>query len=152
MPFAIGVEHPKSSDNIGTLFRSAQNFGASLIFTIGRRYKRQQSDCQKAWRNIPLLNFESWDAFREHAPMDWVPVVVEICDGAVPLPEFKHPKCAVYILGPEDGSVCPDILGRTKNKVWIPTKRCLNVATAGSIVMYDRSAKKSSLHRGGKDE
>lgn len=141
MSFAIGIEHPKCEDNIGTLFRSAQNFGASMLFTIGRRYKHQSSDTQKAWRHIPVLNFQSWKDYTDHAPMDWVPVVVEICDGATPLMEFVHPLCAVYILGPEDGSVSSSIVERVKNKIFIPTKRCLNVATTGSIVMYDRSLK-----------
>jgi tRNA (guanosine-2'-O-)-methyltransferase len=138
MSFAVGVFYPKSRDNIGTLFRSAQNFGASMLFTIGQRYKRQASDTQKAWRHIPVLNFLTWEEYRNHAPMDWVPVVVELCEGAMPLQDFKHPRSAVYILGPEDGDVPPELCGRMANKVFIPSKRCLNLAVAGSIVMYDR--------------
>ena len=33
--FEIGVYHPKKEVNIGTLWRTAYQLGASVIFTIG---------------------------------------------------------------------------------------------------------------------
>lgn len=47
-----------------------------------------------------------------------------------------NPRRAVYLLGPEDGSI--------SFLVQIPSTYCLNVATAGAVVMYDRAAKLSS--------
>lgn len=35
MYFAIGIYHPKTEMNMGTLWRSAYQLGASYIFTIG---------------------------------------------------------------------------------------------------------------------
>jgi len=142
MPFAIGIENVKSEVNVGSLLRSAYNLGAALVFTVGRRYTPQYTDTTKAWRHLPVLHFLDWEEYRAHAPFGWIPIAVEIVYGAVPIESFVHPKAAVYILGPEDGSVSKSVLGWTKAQIEIPSKYCLNVATAGAIVMYDRVAKR----------
>jgi basic membrane lipoprotein Med (substrate-binding protein (PBP1-ABC) superfamily) len=46
--FYINVYQPKTTEDIGTLWRSAHNFGADFIFTIGARYHKQLSDTTKA--------------------------------------------------------------------------------------------------------
>ena len=112
MPFAIGIENVKSEVNVGTLMRSAYNFGASMVFTIGRRYRPQCGDTVKAWRTIPTMHFADWESYRRSAPRDWVPVAVEIIDQAELLPKFKHPERAVYLLGPEDGRISNVALAR----------------------------------------
>jgi tRNA(Leu) C34 or U34 (ribose-2'-O)-methylase TrmL len=139
--FAIGLEHVKNDVNVGGVLRAAQNFGASLVFTVGRRFKQQPSNTGKADRHLPVLNFETWDDYMRHSPYGWIPVAVELCDGATSLPRFVHPKQAVYLFGPEDGSICGDTLARCKYRVVIPSKFCLNLATASAVVMYDRLAK-----------
>lgn len=143
MSFGIVVLYPKSTDNYGTLFRSAQNFGASFLSTVGARFKIQSSDTQKSWRHVPTFNFSCWKDFIDHAPVDWIPVAVEICEGASSLHNFQHPKSCFYIFGPEDSSIPPDILMEISRKVFIPSIRCLNLAVAGSIVIYDRIAKEN---------
>ena len=146
MSFAIGVDHPKHEVNIGTLWRSAYAMGAAMIFTVGRRYepRQQHGDTVKAHRHIPLLHFATWDDYRAHAPFGWVPVGVEIGREATPLPEYKHPDRAVYILGAEDGGLTNVAAALCRDLVVIPSRYCLNVAVAGSIVMYDRAAKKEA--------
>ena len=57
--FGIGVYHAKKDVNIGTLWRSAYIFGASFIFTIGRRFPKQASDTVKAFRHIPLFEYQT---------------------------------------------------------------------------------------------
>ena len=39
--YGIGIVNTKTEANIGTLWRSAHAFGASFIFTVGRRYRRR---------------------------------------------------------------------------------------------------------------
>jgi hypothetical protein len=56
----------------------------------------------------------------------------------VDLPSFRHPRQAAYVLGPERGSLSPDLMAACDHLVRIPTRFCINVATAGAIVMYDR--------------
>jgi tRNA G18 (ribose-2'-O)-methylase SpoU len=65
-------------------------------------------------------------------------VGVELLDEAADLPSFRHPMRAAYVLGPEQGSLSPELLARCDYTVKIPTKFCVNVAMAGAIVMYDR--------------
>ena len=43
-----------------------------------------------------------------------------------------------YRLGPEMGNLSPKILERCHHVVKIPTNFCLNVATTGAIILYDR--------------
>jgi tRNA G18 (ribose-2'-O)-methylase SpoU len=54
------------------------------------------------------------------------------------LPSFPHPLRAAYVLGPERGTLTPELAARCQHLVRIPAAFSLNVATAGAIVMYDR--------------
>jgi tRNA (guanosine-2'-O-)-methyltransferase len=136
----IGVYHPKTTENIGTLWRSAHNFGADFIFTIGKRYKIQASDTTKAEKHLPLFEYDDFEDFKKHIPKGGEVVFIEQCEGARNLKEITHPKTAIYILGAEDYGVPEDVM-KGFQKVFIDTKFCLNVAVAGSIVLYDRSIK-----------
>lgn len=145
--FGIGVWHPKTEVNIGTLWRSADLYGASFIFTVGQRYlpkHRQASDTSKAWRNIPLLHYLTIDELVDRLPHGAPLVAVELSPRAISLPDFTHPEAAVYLLGAEDHGITPGVLNRCHKIVQIPTVKdsCLNVATAGSIVLYDRFVKR----------
>ena len=141
MPFAIGVDHPKREVNIGVLWRSAFCLGAALVFTVGRRYTPQAGDTVAAWRQLPCLHFQTWEEYRAHAPLDWIPIGIEVGRGATDLRAFTHPKAAVYLLGAEDGGLTNEAAALCKELVVIPSRFCLNVSVAGSIVMYDRAAK-----------
>jgi tRNA (guanosine-2'-O-)-methyltransferase len=145
MPFAIGVDHAKTEVNIGTLWRSAFCLGASMLFTVGRRYepRKQGGDTVASWCQLPLLHFATWQDYRDHAPLGWVPVGVEMGRTRnVMLPAYEHPREAVYVLGAEDHGLSNEAAGLCRDLVEIPARYCLNVAVAGSIVMYDRAAKR----------
>ncbi len=138
--YGIGIFETKETTNVGTLWRSAQNFGADYIFTIGARYKKQRTDTCKTWRNIPLFEYKNWEDFLNHIPREAELVFVEQTEDAKPLETYSHPKQAIYVLGAEDHGV-PIQFMRGHRKVQIDTPMCLNVAVAGSIVMYDRKIK-----------
>lgn len=140
-PFGIGIENPKYGVNVGTLWRSAVGFGASFVFTIGRRYKRQASDTVNTPSRIPVFYFSTLERYRESAAFDWIPIAVELAEGAGSLVTFVHPEKCVYILGPEDSSISKAAQRMCKYTVRIPSCGCLNLAVAGSIIMYDRIAK-----------
>lgn len=65
-------------------------------------------------------------------------VGIELIDGAIELPAFRHPLYAAYVLGPELGMLSEGLLGRCDYVIKIPAAFSINVATAGAIVMYDR--------------
>jgi tRNA(Leu) C34 or U34 (ribose-2'-O)-methylase TrmL len=137
--FAIGVYHPMHRVNIGTLWRSAYIFGAAYIFTIGQEYKKQSSDTMCAPRHIPLLQYPTLNDFHTHIPHDTKIICIENAERAIPLGRFCHPQRAIYLLGAEDEGL-PVYLIRAYQTVIIPTALpyCLNVAVAGSLVMYHR--------------
>ena len=145
--FGIGIQNGKKTMNVGTLWRSAYIFGAAFIFTIGNRYQRQSSDTVKAPRHIPLHHYPTFADFMAARPFDCPLVGVEIEPGAVELPRFHHPERAVYLLGAEDHGLSKEAVAACQSLIAIPSRMCLNVAVAGSIVMYDRQTKRARATR-----
>ena len=139
--FGIGVVNVKFEVNIGTLYRSAYVYGADFIYTVGKRYKKQCSDTTKAFKHIPLFHFDDIDDLVEHLPYTCRLVGIELDDEAVILEKFNHPERCCYLLGAEDSGLPPKVINRCHELVKLPGKYCLNVSTAGSIVLYDRYVK-----------
>ena len=141
--WGIGVYHPKTAENVGTLWRAAHLYGASFIFTIGQRYRRQASDTTTAWRSIPLQAYADFETFNACRPLDAPLVGIELAQDSVPLAGFAHPKRAVYLLGAEDHGLPETVLSKCQHIVQIETARpwSMNVAMAGSLVAYDRHRK-----------
>ena len=137
--FEIGIYHPRIKGNIGTLWRSAYQLGATGIFTIGSRYKKQPSDCHKTMHQIPLRHYPALDVFLQNRPREAVLVGIET--GGTPLVKFTHPSQAIYLLGAEDHGLTNKALEASHHLVGFDTSRSLNVSVAGSIVMYDRRSK-----------
>jgi tRNA(Leu) C34 or U34 (ribose-2'-O)-methylase TrmL len=120
---------------------AANIFGAAFIGTIGRRYKKQSSDTMKTPLHVPLFHFDDTEDFYSHLPTGCRLVAIERNNAARPLASFVHPHQAVYLLGPEDGSLPQRMIEKAMATLIIPGQFCLNVAVAGSIVLYDRLAK-----------
>lgn len=136
--FEIGVYHPRSSDNIGTLWRTAYQLGAAGIFTIGRPYRQQTSDTQHASYEIPLRNFPTFDMFLANRPVGAQLIGVEM--GGEPLAGYIHPERAVYLLGSEANGLPAMVLQQCNAVVTLEHVRyaSYNLAVAGSIVLYHR--------------
>ena len=136
--FAIGVEGMSKQGNFGNLVRTAHAFGASFFFTIAaeKAFSRPGTDTSRSSDHIP---YYPWDTLGDMAlPKDCRLVGVELSEDAVELPSFRHPTKAAYILGPERGNLPLATQNKCAFIVKIPTRFCLNVATAGAIIMYDR--------------
>lgn len=144
--FAIGVYNPKTSENIGTLWRHALLFNAAFIYTIGARYKVQASDTSKSHRHIPLYHYADITDFTAHKPQDCAVVFVELGPPALNLSTYEHPERAIYMLGAEDSGIPPEIILNYEHnmavvKIESPNPQSMNVATAGTLAMYDRYIK-----------
>lgn len=135
----IGVYDSKFETNLGTLVRTAHAMGGTFVFTVGRRYESQPSAVGQD-RHIPILNFASVDALVAAMPSEAQLVCVELDPSARPLHTFVHPAQAVYLLGAEDHGLPQSVL-EANPVVGIPSEWSLNVATAGSLVLYDRLVK-----------
>lgn len=142
--FAIGLYAPKNEHNVGGAFRAAHCYGAALMILDAPRLRPHSSNVTKAERHIPTIV----GAICDHRPHDCPMVVVEIVEGAVSLPTFQHPQRALYVFGPEDGSVPGRIIERAQHVVSIPTRFCMNLAATVNVVLYDRIAKADRCARG----
>ena len=111
---------------------------AEVMDEMRRRYKRQGSDTPKTPRHIPLMHYDSIQDLYSHLPHGCRLIGIEILDSATPLEDFRHPQQVAYILGAEDHGLPGEVLRKCHHVVRLRGDRCLNVAVAGSIVMYDR--------------
>ncbi|ANH58949.1 RNA methyltransferase [Dokdonia donghaensis] len=140
--FGIGIQNGKTPENLGVLWRSAQNLGASFIFTIGNRYAKQASDTHNAVSAMPYYHYDNFDDFFNHLPKGARIVGVELDERAQPLETFEHPRRCVYLLGAEDHGLTREAIDRSHFLVKFSSTLSLNVAVAGSIVLYDRALAK----------
>ena len=139
--FGIGVEAISKPRNAGAIFRTAHAFGAGFVFTVAAAYPRRiagQADTSNAPGHVPFYSFPDIAAMT--LPEGCRMVGVELTDDAHDLPSFHHPLQAAYVLGPERGSLSPEMTARCEFVVKIPAKFCVNVGIAAAIVMYDRVA------------
>ena len=136
--FEIGIYQPKTAVNVGTLWRSAFQLGAAGIFTIGRRFPQQASDTVKAYRHVPMREFDAFDDFYRQIPTGARLVGIEM--GGKPLGEAVHPDAAIYLLGAEDKGLPYEVKKRCHQLISLEADRSesYNVAVAGSLVLYHR--------------
>jgi tRNA G18 (ribose-2'-O)-methylase SpoU len=136
--FEIGIFHPKTPANLGTLWRSAYQLGASGIFVIGHRFRRQTSDTTKTWRHVPLREYEDFDHFLSCRPYDCELIGIEM--GGKLLSKSHHPERATYLLGAEDHGLPPAVIDKCQKVISLDAinTESYNVAVAGSLIMYHR--------------
>ena len=138
---AIGLVNPKTPANVGSVLRAAGCYDVSMVGITGRRMSqirlgRCPTDTNKIYRTTPVM---WWDEII--IPHDCVPVAVDLLDDAQSLVEYKHPERAIYIFGPEDGTLGAKITNLCRDKVYVPTRFCMNLAATVNVVLYDRMAK-----------
>ncbi|MDO6428253.1 RNA methyltransferase [Thalassotalea sp. 1_MG-2023] len=148
----IGLVNPKGPSNVGTIMRAAGCFNANEVLYTGTRYARAaqyevktNTDTHKSRNKIP---FTQVDCLISKKSENMEVVCVELCLGATSLTEFSHPDRALYIFGPEDGSISQSLIDQADHVVYIPTKDCLNLAATANVVLYDRLAKSSGINKG----
>lgn len=136
--FEIGIYMGKTPANLGTLWRSAYQLGAAGIFLIGHRFQRQASDTVKAYRHIPLRQYDDFDHFQKSRPYDCRLIGIEM--GGRPLSSYNHPERAIYLLGAEDSGLPKHVVSSCQNVLSLESINTLsyNVAVAGSLIMYHR--------------
>lgn len=140
--FGIGIQNGKTPENLGVLWRTAQNLGAHFIFTIGKRYAHQASDTHNSVKSMPYYHYKTFTDFVNNLPKGVRIVGVEKDDRAENLEDFNHPRRCVYLLGAEDNGLTREAIENSHFLVQFKSQFSLNVAVAGSIVMYDRTRQK----------
>jgi tRNA(Leu) C34 or U34 (ribose-2'-O)-methylase TrmL len=146
-PPALALIDPKYPHNVGMVVRLASCYGFRQVWFTGDRVsldpvgggRLPREERMKGYRDVEVIHHEHpFDQF----PPGAVPVAVEVRAGSEPLHAFDHPDDAVYVFGPEDGSIPKALLGHCHRFLVIPTRHCLNLATAAATVLWDREFKR----------
>lgn len=142
---SIGLINPKSPDNVGAVLRAAANYRVNKVFYTGDRYPRA---IERKARVVDMSRKVSKDVLLSATErlLDVVTdtmkiVCIEFAINAIPLPGYQHPDNALYIFGPEDGSIDQAIIDQADAVVYVPTVGCMNLSASVNVVLYDRLAK-----------
>ncbi len=137
----IALTNPKSSSNVGGAMRAAGCYDAQKVVYSGDRFNRAvrlAADTQKVHEIVPLVHYE--DLLTALEPGMKL-ICVDLIEGAIPLPNFEHPENAMYLFGPEDGTIKQQVINKADAVVYIPTIGCMNLAASVNVVLYDKLAK-----------
>jgi tRNA(Leu) C34 or U34 (ribose-2'-O)-methylase TrmL len=144
---SILLTDPKFGHNVGAAIRAAACYDLEQVWYSGHRIDAElearkrlpREERMKGYKRVSLHNSDyPFDSFSDTV----VPVAIEVNPSAQSLVNFVHPDNALYVFGPEDGSVPSSILRHCHAVVIIPTAHCLNLATAVATVLYDRRCKR----------
>ena len=148
---SIVLLDPRYPHNVGAAVRACSCFGVQQVWLTGRRVADKVIDAKRLPREERMKGFSDVqmvleDRPFENFPRDVVPVAVELLDSSENLLTFEHPENAIYVFGPEDGSIPPVVRKLCHRRVFIPTRHCTNLGAAVYLMLYDRMMKK---HRDG---
>lgn len=142
---AIILNNPKYAANVGAALRAASCFGAKQVWWTGDRVKLEsgerlpREERMKGYKDVELKQFDY--PFEHFTALGITPVAIELLENTECLFDFVHPEKAVYVFGPEDGSIGQVERRLCHRFVTIPTKHCTNLAAAVYLVLYDRMLK-----------
>lgn len=144
----IGLINPKSPSNVGAVMRAAGCYQADNIYYTGKRYDNAvkfNTDTKNVKDKIPLI---ALDEIEQAITGDTKVICVDLVEGSKPLPHFEHPENALYIFGPEDGTIPQSIINKADAVVYIPTVGCMNLAATVNVLLYDRMVKLNNFDVG----
>jgi tRNA G18 (ribose-2'-O)-methylase SpoU len=143
-PMAIAGWNTTKEHNVGSLVRTAHAVAAEEVVLVGdREWNVEAARTAELYTTVTRL--PDLEAFRAHlADRCFNLVAVEIDDRAVNLFEAEYPVRPCFLLGTEIGGVPDALLAEAAMVVRIPQwglVPSLNLAVAGSIVLYDYLSK-----------
>jgi len=146
---AVAAVNITKEHNVGSLVRTAHAAAAREVLLVGEReWNVEAARTSELFTTVTQLPTVA--ALQHHiAAAPWNLVAIELDDRAVPVFEAVYPQRPCFLLGAELGGVPEELLAAADLVVQIPQwglVPSLNLAVAGSIVLYDHLAK---LHRNG---
>jgi len=149
---AVAAWNISKGYNVGSLVRTAHAAAVEEVILIGEREWNVEA-ARTAELYTKIVYLPDQEAFLQHLESSrWNLVAVELDPRSVSLFDAAYPSRPCFLLGAELGGIPPGLLDRAKLIVQIPQwglVPCLNVAVAGSIVLYDHLSK--LYHRGALD-
>lgn len=142
---AVILTNPKYPHNVGAVIRACAAYGVPELRYTGSRMDRELAKWDRVPREERMKGYQTVNWRQSNRPFDefpdLVPIAVEVRPNMEMLPQFIHPENALYVFGPEDGSIPSVLLRHCHRFVAIPSLHCLNLAMAVGTVLYDRQAK-----------
>jgi len=145
---AVALVRPKFPHNVGAAVRAASCFNVPQVWFTGDRFEFDKSrkgarlpreERMKGYNKVEICHGDYFfDAFAAGV----TPVAVDLVPGTENLITFEHPENALYVFGPEDGSLSSVELRHCHRFVSIPMAHCANLSSAVYMVLYDRHAKR----------
>lgn len=152
---AIASWNTTKEHNVGSLIRTAHAAAAEEVILVGEREWNVEA-ARTAELYTTVTRVADLEAFRDHLnDRRWSLVAVELDDRAVNLFEAQYPARPCFLLGAEIGGVPEPLLAEAALVVQIPQwglVPSLNLAVAGSIILYDYLAKLSRSGRLGRPD
>ncbi|PKF63678.1 23S rRNA methyltransferase [Psychromonas sp. psych-6C06] len=142
----IGLSDPKSATNVGAVMRAAGCYEVDRVVYTGTRYDRAvklNTDTKKVTSTIPLTQQAQ---LLDNKKDDVKVICVDLVEGAIPLPSFIHPEKALYLFGPEDGTLKQSLINQADAVVYVPTIGCMNLAATVNVLLYDRLSKSKQFN------
>jgi tRNA(Leu) C34 or U34 (ribose-2'-O)-methylase TrmL len=148
---AIILINPKYDYNVGGAMRSCSCWDVHQLWWTGNRVRFEPTSSGKKTNKKRLPREERMKGYKGVTLHQYdypfeqfegvTTVALELVPGAEPLPMFEHPENAVYVFGPEDGSIDPMTKKHCHRFVSIPAHHCTNLSLAVGLVLYDRFTK-----------
>lgn len=137
---AVAAVNITKEHNVGSLVRTAHAVAAEEVLLVGEReWNVEAARTSELFTTVTQL--PTITAFQLHiAAASWNLVAIELDDRAVSLFEAEYPERPCFLLGAELGGVPEELLAAAGLVVQIPQwglVPSLNLAVAGSVVIYD---------------
>ena len=134
----------RSLYNVGAFFRTADAVGLSRLhlsgFTGAPPARQIAKTALGSEQTVPWERSEPLAVIDHRRSAGWETAAIETVDDAVDLFEWQPRFPVLVVFGHEVDGLSDDIVRRCDTRVRIPmvgSKRSLNVATAGGVVLYE---------------
>lgn len=141
---AVVLTNPKYPRNVGAVVRALSCYGVKQLWYSGNRFNLEdgqrlpREERMKGYAEVEVIQYDfPFDMFDKSIPK----IAIELRPGSESLQTFVHPEQAVYVFGPEDGSIPKQFIQHCHRFVSIPTRHCMNLSAAVYTVLYDRQCK-----------
>jgi tRNA G18 (ribose-2'-O)-methylase SpoU len=138
------LHNVRSLYNVGAFFRTADAVGLSRLhlsgFTGSPPSRQLAKTALGAEQSVPWERSEPLAMIDDRRRAGWETAAIETVDHAVDLFEWQPRFPVLVVFGHEVDGLPAEIVQRCDTRVRIPmsgTKRSLNVATAGGVVLYE---------------
>ncbi|MDR2469224.1 MAG: RNA methyltransferase [Tannerella sp.] len=155
-PLVLLLDHVRSLNNVGSLFRTADAFRLEAIYLCGITAVPPHPEIHKTalgaedtmeWHDVP----DAVEAIRTLKQKGYIPYALEQTEGSCPLDRLTLNPARKYVLalGHEVRGVQQAVIDACDCCVEIPqwgTKHSLNVAVAGGIAVWEFCRRLSPQH------